>query len=579
MTLRRLLNGLAGSAAMAGALTLMAGVAAGQSFCGTGTKGLSPFLTSPVGQWQTAALTDAAPPLWDNLGNLHFPITTSSPEAQGYFDQGLRLAYGFNHAEARRAFHHAQQLDPGCALCYWGEALVLGPNINAPMAPDALGPALLALGKAKGVTNVSDKERALIDALAARYSSDPQAQRPALDVAYAEAMMAVAERFPDDVEIAVLTAEALMDTQPWDYWQFNDDGTTTAKGRTEQMIAMLEGVLASNPDHAGAIHLYIHMVEASDKPERAEPYADRLAAQMPGAGHIVHMPSHIYNRIGRYVDSIQINKDAVVADEAFLAKADGAGFYQGTYYPHNVHYVLTSAQMAGDGKTTIAFADKLAGVIDDEIASTVAWVQPIKAAPYFAHAQYSAPDRVLALPDPGDRFPYIKGAWHYARGVAYAAMGEAKLATDEANAAYEIATKADLSFLVDNYVPGDQLLEIAHYVVLGRIAQQQGDYEAAVEQFKKAALIEDLMPYMEPPYWYYPVRQSLGAALLQAGRAEAAAEAFETSLQRVPNNGWAIYGLAEAQKAMGDAAGAKASEAALAKAWIGPRALLDISKL
>ncbi|MGF1610888.1 MAG: tetratricopeptide repeat protein [Kiloniellales bacterium] len=579
MTLRSLWTGLAGTTAIAGALSLMAGAAFGQSFCGNGQKGMGPFLTSSIGQWQTAALTDEAPPLWDNLGDLHYPVTTSSPEAQAYFDQGLRLAYGFNHAEARRAFRHAQRLDRDCALCYWGEALVLGPNINAPMSPDALGPALLALGKAKEAAHASAKERALIDALAARYSSDPQAERPALDMAYAEAMVAVAAHFPDDLDIAVLTAEALMDTQPWDYWAFNDDGSTTAKGRTEEMIALLEEVLEASPDHPGAIHLYIHMVEASDAPERAEPYADRLAAQMPGAGHIVHMPSHIYVRVGRYVDSIKANKDAVVADEAFFAEVEDESIYRGGYYPHNVHFVLTSAQMAGDGETTIEFAEKLAGVIDDEIASTVAWVQPIKAAPYFAHAQYSDPDSVLALADPGDRFPYIKGAWHYARGVAYAAKGEAKLATDEANAVYEIATNADLSFMVENYVPGDQLLEIAHHVVLGRIAQQQADFDGAVEQFKKAALIEDLMPYMEPPFWYYPVRQSLGAALLQAGRPEAAAEAFEASLKRVPNNGWALYGLSEAQKAMGDAAGAKASEAALAQAWIGPRDLLELSKL
>jgi tetratricopeptide (TPR) repeat protein len=291
------------------------------------------------------------------------------------------------------------------------------------------------------------------------------------------------------------------------------------------------------------------------------------------------MPSHIYYRIGRYLDSLKVNKDAVAADEAFFAKVEDNGFYRGGLYPHNVHFVLVSAQMAGDGKTTIEAAEKLAGVVTDEAASTIAWVQPIKAAPYFAHAQYSAPDTVLTLADPGDAFPYVKGMWHYARGVAAAAKGDLNTAAAEAAAIDAIATTGDLSFLIDNYIPADQLLQIARHVVLGRIAQHRGDDDAAVEAFNEAAALQDGMPYMEPPYWYYPVRQSLGAALLEAGRAEEAAEAFRASLEAAPNNGWAIYGLIEAQKTLGDAAGAKASEAALAKTWIGPRDLLDLSKL
>jgi len=576
MKLHRHLNNLAGPAAFAAALAAMAGAAAGQDHS-KHDKGMGPFLTSPL--MQSAELSDGAPPLWDDLGTLHYPITTANPQAQQYFDQGLRLAYGFNHAEARRAFHHAQQLDPGCALCYWGEALVLGPNINAGMTADANAPALEALGKAKAAADASAKEQALIAALATRYAADPQADRPTLDKAYAEAMLSVAAKYPEDADIAVLTAEALMDTQPWDYWQTGATGAKEPKGRTNEMIAMLEGVLKANPDHPGAIHYYIHMVEASDTPERAEPYAHRLAAQMPGAGHVVHMPSHIYYRIGRYLDSMKSNQDAVVVDEAFFAKVDDKGIYRGGYYPHNVHFVLVSAQMAGDGKTTIDSAEKLAGVIPDDALSTIAWIQPVKAAPYFAHAQYSAPDTVLALADPGDKYPYIKGMWHYARGVAAAAKGDAAAAAAEAGAIDAIATKSDLSFLIDNYIPADQLLQIARHVVLGRIAQHKGDHAAAVEEFKQAAALEDGMPYMEPPFWYYPVHQSLGAALLKAGRAEEAAAAFQASLKAVPNNGWAIYGLIEAQKQLGDEAGAKASEAALAKTWIGPRELLDLSKL
>jgi tetratricopeptide (TPR) repeat protein len=571
-----LLNPLAGSAAMAVALAAMTSVASGHDQ--SHMRGMEQFLTSPL--MRSTQLSDAAPPLWDGLGSLHYPVTTASPQAQQYFDQGLRLTYAFNHAEARRAFHQAQQLDPACALCYWGEALVLGPNINAPMTADANPPAVEALAKAQAAAGgAGAKEQALIAALAKRYSADPQADRAALDRAFADAMAAAAAAHPDDQEIAVLAAEAIMDTQPWDYWTYGDNGATTPKGRAGEIIALLEKVLKANPDHPGAIHYYIHAVEASDAPERAEPYADRLAALMPGAGHIVHMPSHIYYRIGRYVDSMKANQDAVVVDEAFFGKVDDQGIYRGGYYTHNVHFVAVSAQMAGDGETAVAAAEKLAGVITDEAASIYAWAQPIKAAPYFTHAQYSAPDTVLALPDPGDTFAYVKGVWHYARGVASAAKGDTAAAAAEASAIDALATKGDLTFLIDNYIPADQLLQIARHVVLARIAQQQGDPAKAVAEFEQAAALEDDMPYMEPPYWYYPVRQSLGAALLQAGRAEEAVAAFNASLKAVPNNGWAIYGLMEAQKKLGDAAGAKESDAALAKAWVGPRDLLTLSKL
>jgi tetratricopeptide (TPR) repeat protein len=396
-----------------------------------------------------AASSEAVlPVLFDNLGSLHYPAKTANPEAQRYFDQGLRLAYAFNHAEALRAFRHAQALDPKCAAFYWGEALVLGPNINAPMSPDAVGPALAAIAKGKAIYESTVKEQALLSALAARYSDDPKADRLALDAAYAEAMVKVAERFPDDDEIKVLTAEALMDVQPWDYWE-GAAGSQTPKGKTTEIVAMLGDVLKANPDHPGAIHFYLHMMEASDTPQKAEPYADRLAALMPGAGHIVHMPSHIYYRIGRYADSLKLNVVAAKADEEYLEKAKDAGLYAGTYYPHNVHYVLASAQMAGDGKTTVEYAEKLVGLVPDESAATVAWVQPIKAAPYFAHAQYSAPETILAVADPGDTFPYVKAMWHYARGVAFATKGDTESAAD---AIETIGKTADLSFLISNYV-------------------------------------------------------------------------------------------------------------------------------
>lgn len=518
-----------------------------------------------------------APPLWDNLGNHSFTITTSVRAAQAYFDQGLRLSFGFNHAEAVRAFRHAQWLDPECAMCYWGEALALGPNINAPMDDGAVTPALAALANANAHTAaLSDKEYALISALSTRYSSDPMADRGELDKAYAAAMEGVAEKFPDDQDVAVFLAEALMDAQPWDYWESD---FTTPKGGTARVLAALEGVLAANPDHAGAIHLYIHITEASTKPKRAEPFADRLGALMPGSGHLVHMPSHTYYRIGRFLDSLNVNIAASAADEAYIEETGAVGIYPYAYYPHNVHFVMTSAQMAGDAAHAIEAAEKLDALIPLSMLREVPWTQPIKAAPLFAHAQFSEPDAILALEDPGDAFPFVKAAWHYARGVALAAKGDVDAANAEASAIAAIGSAADFSFLEGGGVPAGEVLKIESHVLLGRIAQAGEDYASAVEHFRQAVAIEDTLAYTEPPYWYYPTRQSLGAALLQAGKAGEARKVFKESLIRVPNNGWALYGLAEAQKAEGDGFSEGQTRKLLAKAWAGDTTKLSLGKL
>src|SRR5215471_8191532 len=305
-----------------------------------------------------AAFADTEPPLWDGLGPVSYKITTASAPAQSYFDQGLRLAYAFNHSEAQRAFRKAQKLDPDCAMCFWGEALVLGPNINLPMQDDAVAPAFAAIEKAKALAGkASPREQALIAALATRYAADAKADRKPLDAAYAAAMQKVAAQFPDDNDIAVLYAEAVMDLSPWNYWQ---PGGSEPNPQSAPIVPTLERVLANDPNHAGAIHLYIHAVEASDRPQRAEPYADRLRGAIPGAGHLVHMPSHIYYRVGRYLDALADNKIATTVDEKYLADTNAPmGVYRLGYYPHNVHFVMVSAQMAGDGQTVIAAAEKL----------------------------------------------------------------------------------------------------------------------------------------------------------------------------------------------------------------------------
>ena len=458
-----------------------------------------------------------APPLFATLGDFTYPITTGHAMAQRYFDQGLRLMHAFNHPEALRAFRWARQIDPACTMCSWGEAYVLGPNINAPMDPAAVAPAAVAISRAKeSAAGASERERTLISALDKRYSADPRADRAALDRAYAGAMADAAQRFPGDVEIATLYADALMNLSPWDYWE--EDGRTL-KPHVARLVSTLEGALAKDPRHPYAIHLYIHALEASAAPERAESYADWLGPLMSGAGHMVHMPSHIYFRLGRFQDSIAANKNAVSADEAYLAEVSPYGAYPYSYYPHNVHFLLELARMVGDGATALAAADKLPRIMSDEVAAEVPWVQVIKTAPYYAHAQFSPPETTLGIPDPGDRLPYVRAMWHYARGVAQAARGDAQAARAEAMAITRIGDTTNFTRMTSAGVPAPDVVRLASRVVEGRVAQAEGDYETAAAAFRDAVAIQDGLPYTEPPYWYYPVRQSLGAVLLQAGHA------------------------------------------------------------
>lgn len=524
------------------------------------------------------AFADSEPPLWEGLGPLTYKIATANAEAQAYFDQGLRLAYAFNHGEAQRAFRKAQKVDPNCAMCFWGEALVLGPNINLPMQDDAIAPALAAAEQARALSaNASPREQALIAALATRYAADPKAERAKLDAAYAGAMADVAAKFPDDNDIAALYAEAVMDLSPWNYWQ---PGGAEPNPQSAPILPTLERVLAKDPNHAGAIHLYIHAVEASDRPQRAEPYADRLRGAMPGAGHLVHMPSHIYYRVGRYLDALADNKTAAAVDEKYLAETNAPmGVYRLGYYPHNVHFVLAAAQMAGDGPTVIAAAEKLRGLIPQDIARGIAIVHPVTAAPYFAHAQFSPLESILALPDPGDAIAYAKGIWRYARGIAYVAQRNFDAAAAEANAIAALAREADFSLLKASGVPGQEVMNLAQSVIQGRIAQAQGNFTAAIDHFQQAAAIQDRLPYMEPPYWYYPVRQTLAAVLLQTGRLQDAEDQFMRALKRAPANGWSYYGLSQVYKARGDASAAGQAEAELAKTWIGDRAILQLGNL
>jgi len=344
-------------------------------------------------------------------------------------------------------------------------------------------------------------------------------------------------------------------------------------------VPVLERVLGRSPRHPGAIHLYIHAVEASADPKRALPHARRLAALMPGAGHVVHMPSHIYYRVGLYRDALHTNIDAVAVDERHFARTEADPFYRNAYYPHNLHFLMVSAQMGGDGRTALAAADKLDKVIGKEFLREAAALQPVKAAPYFTHAQFSDPDTILALPDPGAEFILVQAMWRYARAAAFAARKEPAAAEKEITALNEMETKGDFKSLEDWQVPGKAIVQTARHVASGRLAASIGDFAAAARSYEQAIAIQDSLAYMEPPYWYYPVHQSLGAVLLQAGRLDEAERAFRASLARVPNNGWALYGLQQVYRERGDVMGAREADKRLQDAWFGDRSRLDLARL
>lgn len=519
---------------------------------------------------QPMKAASGTPPLYDNLGSLSLKAGTENARAQAYFDQGLRWAFAFNHAEAQRAFRAAQQEDPAFALAHWGEAFVLGPNINAPMLPEAVAPAWAALQKAVALAPAAPaRDRALIAALQQRYSADPAAERAALDTAFADAMKDVATRFPDDDTLATLYAESVMDTQPWDYWEA---AGTKPKGRAAEIFSTLEKVLARNPDHPGAIHLYIHAIESSATPERGLPHARRLAALMPGAGHIVHMPAHIYYRTGLFRESLDINKRAMAADEAYFKTSPSDPLYKSAYYPHNIHFVLFSAQMGGDGDTAIDAAGKLDASLADETIARYPLLEPIKAAPYLAHAMFSPPDTVLALKAPPQNLVLVSALAHYARALGYAAKKDAKGARREIDAIAALENSADFKPYADWYVPGKEIVQTARLVASARLADAQGDLAAAAKAYQEAIAVEDALSYMEPPYWYYPIRQSLGSVQLRQGKLDAAEQTLRESLLRVRGNGWALAGLAEVYQRKGDDAAERSARHAWQRAWLGKAA-------
>jgi tetratricopeptide (TPR) repeat protein len=546
--------------------------------CGPGSGGGALARSLLVASAVAAPASQAQPiPLYPDLTTSPFKATTDDAGAQAYFSQGLTLAYGFNHAGAVRSFREAQSRDPACAACWWGEAMALGPNINAPMDERDRAAALKALNRALVLSaGAAPHEQALIDALGLRYSDDPAADRAALDAAYADAMLVAARRFPDNDDVAVLAAEAAMDTTPWNYWEADQ---RTPVGRIGDAIRLIETVLDRSPDHPQAAHLYIHLMEAAD-PARAERAADRLAVARPAsAGHLAHMPGHIYLRRGRYAEAMLLNVAAARADEAFIRDTNDESLVRYGYYPHNIHFIVASAQMAGDMDTALREARRLRTVLDPATSARIAWVQVIDAAPYQALAQFAEPRAVLAAPAPDARLPYAAAMRHYARAVAHARLHDQRSFDREMAALNALKASPALADMVAQGVPAPDLLALAEAVAYGRMAMARGRPAEATEHYRRAADLEAALPYMEPAFWYYPVHQSLGAALYQAGRPDLAADAFRLALAQTPNNGWALYGLARAEAAQGRAAEAAAADQALKTAWLGDARWLRMDRL
>ena len=516
------------------------------------------------GPHEEAAPATKPPELLTGLGSHHRAITTTSPEAQVWFDQGLALLYGFNHDAAVRAFDQALALDPGCAMCAWGRAAALGPNINLPLGPDVAPAAYAAAQQAKALAPAaSPVEQELIAAVAARYTETYSADRAALDLAYANAMREVRKRHAEDVDVAVLTAEALMNIYPWSYWTRD----AQPKEHTLELVALLEWAMEQEPTHIGANHYYIHAVE-EHFPERAVGVADRLRTLAPDAGHLVHMPAHIYYRVGRYQDAAATNVTAIASDEAYFARCRPGDYYRAAYYPHNIHFLWAAASTEGQSVEALATARSLAAKVEDYHAE-LPLVEEFLAIPVLTLVRFGRWDAVLGEPAPPAGRSYQGAIWHYARGVAFARTqripeAEAELAVLRAAVASEANEKL---LLAGNTATAAALLAIGEAHLKGEIAAAKGDTAAAVTALERAVELQDALIYMEPPPWYFPTRQALGAVLLEGGRAGEAEAVYRADLAEWPKNGWSLFGLSQALAAQKKSDEAAWAEEGFERAW------------
>jgi len=507
---------------------------------------------------QEASPTGALAPRLQNLGTHVFPVSTRNRQAQLFINQGLNLAYAFNHAEARRAFREAARLDPDLAMAYWGQALVLGPNINAQMEPNEEPNAFELVQKAMSLrTKATARERAYIEALAERYSGKADDRRPR-DEAYSAAMKRLHERYPDDLDAAALYVESMMDLRPWGYWQ--RDGAPHAG--TAEVVQLAEQVIARNPKHPGALHMYVHLVEGTETPERAERAADTLLTLLPAAGHMVHMPAHIYQRVGRYADAIKSNQLAIAADVDYITQCRAQGLYPTGYYPHNIHFLWFAATFDGQSALALQSARELAQKIDDETLKAAPFTVGFRMPYYYALTRFGRWDEMLKEPEPPPFSPPLRAVWHYSRGLAFAATRRLPEADSELDRLKTLL--GDESMKQSMFSPNTTGAVLAP---AAEIAAARGQFDVAILQLERAVRLEDSLVYTEPSEFHYPPRHALGAVLLEAGRPQEAETVYWEDLRRNRENGWALFGLLQALRAQNKTADAALTEARFKAAW------------
>ena len=487
--------------------------------------------------------------LMTGIGTLHHPVSTKNAQAQQFFDQGLRLIFAFNHDEAARSFKQVAVLDPQLGMAYWGIAEAVGPNYNDPASDDRFQAAHEAIQKAVELSSSAPaNEQAYINAMAKRFPADPKADRRKAAEDYRDAMREVVKNFPDDLDAATLFAESGMNLHPWGLWHV--DGTP--EEGTEEIVATLESVLKRDPDHMGAIHYYIHSVEASRNPERALAGANKLAAMAPGAGHLVHMPAHVYIRTGDYEAAVKTNQEAAIVDRAYIKASGVQGIYPMMYYSHNLHFIAMCASMNGN----YAEAKKNADLLATHVAPGVKEMPPLEGfmtIPIAVDVRFHKWDSILAMKQPDPEMKITTVFWHFARGMAYAGKGKVR----EAEAEYRIvaeaekATPEDVPFAMPVNNKARDVLKIAENVLGAKIAQAKKDSDGSIAMLREAVAIQDTLKYDEPSDWFFPVRESLGAALLLKGDNGAAEKTFREDLDRNPRNPRSLYGLEQTLKKQG----------------------------
>ncbi len=516
-------------------------------------------------------------PLLNGLGDLHHPVTTQSKRAQQYFDQGMRLLFGFNHREAIRSFRSAAQIDPQCAMAHWGVAYAYGPHVNKPMDASDTAGAWAALQSALALkSHGSEKEQAYIAALEKRYQAEHKDDRAALDKSFMAAMRDVAKKYPDDLDAQVLFSEAVMNTMPWDYWTRD----RKPKPETEEVLAALRFVMSRNPDHPGANHFYIHAVEAGPHPEHGLPSADRLRDYAPAAGHLAHMPAHIYVRVGQYDDAITANEIAVKADRNYIRHCRALGFYPGVYYPHNLHFLWWAQLFEGRSKDAMRTANQAAEyALDNYCGPKKALEAPrMRHLPWLTLARFGRWNEVLAISKPPNTNDFLvdRAIWHFTRGLAFAARKDGAAAEREQLALSAIAGSEEAKKLSGPQFPAADILGVSAHWLAGKVAGVKGDRRAMIEHLEKAVAAEDAVPYMEPSFWPLPSRPALGAALLESGDPARAEEVFREDLRRWPRNAWGLLGLEQSLRAQGRKDAAELVQSQFDTAWERSDTKLDL---